>query len=124
MNKIRNDIFLVAGILFAAVLLGVIPHFFYKREPAWVCVIRDGQVLEQYALWEDKTVSISDREYGYNVLVIRHGEVSVSDADCPDKICVRHKAISLNGESIICLPHKLVIQIKSKEEDAPDAFTY
>ena len=33
-------------------------------------------------------------------------------------------AISKNGESIICLPHKLVIQIVAKEESELDAITY
>ena len=43
---------------------------------------------------------------------IKDGEVSVKEADCPDKICVNHKKISNVGESIICLPHKLVIEIR------------
>jgi len=37
--------------------------------------------------------------------------VDVIEADCPDKICVKHTNIKNAGETIICLPHKLVIEI-------------
>lgn len=124
MEKVRNDILLLAGILLIAFLIGIIPRLLEGKEPAVVCVVQDGRVLERYALSEDRTVSISCPDEGYNLLMISNGKAVVSDANCPDKICVRHRAISLNGESIICLPHKLVIQIESKEEGAPDALTY
>ena len=60
----------------------------------------------------------------YNLLMISDGTAFVSDADCPDKLCVKQRAISRNGESIICLPHKLVIRIVAKEESRLDAVTY
>ena len=53
--------------------------------------------------------------------MISNKMASVSDADCPDRLCVRQKAISRKGESIICLPHKLVILIESMEEGDVDA---
>ncbi|CCZ53222.1 putative uncharacterized protein [Clostridium sp. CAG:75] len=36
-------------------------------------------------------------------------------ADCPDKICVHHKGIRSNGETIICLPHKVIVTIQSSK---------
>ena len=52
--------------------------------------------------------------YGKNILVIKNGSAYVSEADCPDKICTAHRAISKTGESIVCLPHKLVLTIESE----------
>lgn len=46
-----------------------------------------------------------------NIIVIEKGKVSVIDANCPDKICVEHKEIDSVGETIICLPHKLIVEI-------------
>jgi hypothetical protein len=46
-----------------------------------------------------------------NTLVIEGGRARIEAADCPDKLCVKQRAISKAGESIICLPHKLVIRI-------------
>ena len=45
-------------------------------------------------------------------LADKDGSVTVQDADCPDKICEKHRAINRTGETIICLPHKLVVEIK------------
>ena len=47
----------------------------------------------------------------YNLISVTDGMVVVEAADCKDQICVRHKPISSKGESIICLPHRLVVEI-------------
>lgn len=48
---------------------------------------------------------------GSNTLIIDNGKASVTDATCPDGVCVRHRAIGRAGESIICLPHKVVVTV-------------
>ena len=55
-----------------------------------------------------------------NRLVSRDGKVFVETATCPDGICVSHRAIFRNGESIICLPHSVVITVTTKTDYAPD----
>lgn len=50
----------------------------------------------------------------YNLLTVSESGVSMEDADCPDQICVHHIPITGGGESIICLPHKLVIEIQGE----------
>ena len=124
MNKIIRDIIFISGILLTAFLLGTIPSFMNKGTPAIVKVIQDGQEVGIYPLSEDTTVSVPYGEENYNLLFINNGKASISDADCPDGLCVRSRSISRNGESIICLPHKLVIEIESKEESELDAVTY
>ena len=47
----------------------------------------------------------------YNLISVKDGMVVVEAADCKDQICVRHKPVSSKGESIICLPHGLVVEI-------------
>ena len=51
----------------------------------------------------------------YNLISVTDGMILVEEADCKDQICVRHKAISSRGESIICLPHRLVVEIVGGE---------
>lgn len=60
---------------------------------------------------------------GENVITIKDGTVSMKQADCPDQICVKHKAISKSGESIVCLPHKVVIEIQNEQESDIDIMT-
>lgn len=47
----------------------------------------------------------------YNLLHIAKGTVTMEAADCKDQICVRHKPIAANRENIICLPHRMVVEI-------------
>ncbi len=49
---------------------------------------------------------------GVNTLVIKEGKASVTHASCPDLICVGHREISSVGETIVCLPNKVVISIE------------
>ncbi len=124
MDKLKKDIIVISGVLLTALLLWLIPRFLNKDTPAVVRIIQNGQEIASYPLAEDRTVTIPYDDENYNLLFISGGEASISDADCPDELCVRARSISRNGESIICLPHKLVIQIESKEESELDAVTY
>lgn len=47
----------------------------------------------------------------YNLLKIEDGFASIEAANCKDQICARHKPISAQNENIICLPHRLVVEI-------------
>lgn len=107
---------------FAGVLL--VRHFTAGPGDGWVVVSRDGVVEERLPLSEDTRLLLKDASGNENLLVIEGGSVRLEDADCPDRLCVRQGAISRSGESIICLPHKLVITIEGRAEtdsSAPDA---
>ena len=56
-------------------------------------------------------------ENSYNLLTVSEAGVSMEAADCPDQICVHHISIRNGGESIICLPHKLVVEILGETEE-------
>lgn len=55
----------------------------------------------------------------YNLLSVSGSEVSMEAADCRDQICVRHRPISTGGESIICLPHRLAVEMAGGTDEAP-----
>ena len=96
---------------FAVLMLG--------RSGDTVTVTVDQTVYGKYPLGEDRTVEIRHGD-AMNLLVIRDGRASVESASCPDGICVSHRPISRNGESIICLPNKVVISVSSEKTNAPD----
>ncbi len=78
-----------------------------------------GNIYGTYDLSKEQKIVIQDS----NVLVIKDGRAQMESADCPDQICVRQKAISKEGESIICLPNKVVVSIVGGEEKELDAVT-
>ena len=118
-RKRRNDVIFIAVLLAVAILLGV-GMYFLRGEGDSVTVTVDGNLYGTYPLSVDTTVEIRTA-YGYNRLVIQNGEANIVAADCPDGICADHVAISRMGQSIVCLPHKVVVTVATDNtSDAPD----
>ena len=69
---------------------------------------------EWYETKPDLVTTVSEGS-SYNLLMVSEAGVSMEAADCPDQICVHHIPIKGGGESIICLPHKLVVEIRGGE---------
>ncbi len=117
-RKRRNDLIFIAVILLtvSAAALGL---FLFRTVGDTVTVTVDGQIWGEYPLGENRTVEIRTDD-GYNLLVIEDGAVYVSDASCPDGICSSHRPIRHDGESIICLPNKVIIAVRTGDTDQPD----
>lgn len=60
-------------------------------------------------------------EGGYNKITAEKGKIAVTDADCPDKICVKQGYISNGAAPIVCLPHRLSVTITDSNENDIDA---
>ncbi|MCR5828805.1 MAG: NusG domain II-containing protein [Lachnospiraceae bacterium] len=54
-------------------------------------------------------------------VVVQNGTVRISEATCPDKLCARHEPISKDGESIICLPARITVTVRSSKPSDIDA---
>ena len=57
-----------------------------------------------------KMIRISGK-IGECIMIIKDGEVYMQEADCPNQICVHHAPISHKGETIVCLPNRIIIEI-------------
>lgn len=106
----KND-FMLAGVILSAALLAAAYLYFSRRTGSEIVVMVEGKETQRYALDEDRTVTVHGKDGGTNVMVIENGTVHFSDADCPDLLCVRQGEISYTGESIICLPNQVVVEI-------------
>ncbi len=120
-RKFRNDVIFIGALLLVVVLVGL-ALFFFRREGDAVTVTVNKQHFGTYSLAEDRVVEIRTGENGeeLNLLVIRNGEAFVESATCPDGICASHKPISRNGESIVCLPHQVVVTVVTESGEGPD----
>ena len=119
-RKFKNDLILIAAILAVVAILALI--LFLRGEGTTVRVELDGRVIGSYSLAVDREVEILSGENGEekNLLVIRDGKAYVSSATCPDGICANHRPISRVGESIVCLPHGVVITVVGEDKTQPD----
>ena len=91
-------------------------------------VRQNGRLLMTLPLDTDTEESVKDENGGFNQFRIRDGAAAMLDADCGDHTCLRTGSISRTGESIVCLPHRLVLQITSShrpaEKNTPDAIVH
>ena len=95
-----------------------------------VRVTVNGSLYGEYPLDENTEIDVmTDRQYlpvpdasdsepavNHNLVIIRDGSVFVAEADCKNQICVHTGAISAAGQTISCLPHRLVVTILSNRE--------
>ncbi len=77
-----------------------------------------GEVVETIPLNSDGTYEIAGADGGSNLLVIEDGKAYISEASCPDGLCKGMGAINMEGQSIVCLPNKVVVEIVSDGKEA------
>lgn len=63
---------------------------------------------------------IIETDHGNNTVVVKGDTIQIIEADCHDDLCVKQGIISKIGQSIICLPHELIIEIKGEESNNSD----
>lgn len=116
----KNDIFLVAGIFFLALITAAFYFIVYPKHGDIVQITANGTVMKTLPLNQNSTYTIKTSENKENILEIKDGFARISAADCPDKLCVHQKKISKQGETLICLPHKVVVSIISSKKATLD----
>ena len=109
MIKKRDIILALVLILLGIVCYGVIR--LGQKKGSQVIIYEDQKEIGRYDLNTDTTKEIQTAK-GMNILEIKNGMAYVTEADCPDQVCIGMGKISKTGENIVCLPHKLVIQVE------------
>ena len=84
-------------------------------------ILVDGEQLRSIDLASSatETFEVVSEDGDRNVVAIERGRIRVTEANCPDQVCVRQGWISDSATPIACLPHGLVIEITGVE-DGPD----
>lgn len=106
---------LAAALVFGAVLAAVL----LLRSPGGTVQVRvAGAVTAGYPLDRDASYTITGANGGTNLLVIEDGAARIEEASCPDGVCVHTGRIRRNGQSIVCLPNQVVVEIVSETENS------
>ena len=120
---VRNDYFLLLGMLVMIVAAFVIEIFLTMKHGSTVIITVDGQEYGQYDLAEDQRIPVETGNGGLNVVVIEDNEVYMQEASCPDKLCVKQGHISSDTQSIVCLPNRVVVSVSGGEDPEIDTMT-
>lgn len=116
----RNDFILIVIIL-AVAAAGLLYMNIMNKDGDMVIIKVDGKVYKELPLNKDATLKIKGAGHGWNELIIKNGKADIVDADCPDKLCVKQRAIEKDGETLVCLPNKVIVEIESSKESEVDA---
>ena len=108
-KKLLHDLILIAVCLFVSLALWAVVAL-SKEKGELVVVTVNGEEYARYPLSEDREEIIVS-ENGKNVLVIKDGYADMTDATCPDGLCVRQHRINESGECLVCLPNKVTVTV-------------
>lgn len=126
----RNDVILGGGILIAALLLFLVMHLTRGEDGNQIQITVDGAVYGTYSLAKDQVIEVKENDF-YNRIRIQDGKAYMEEANCPDGYCEEQGKISGRSQTIVCLPHKLVVEVldadglenDSTSEESPDTIS-
>lgn len=115
-RKLLTDLCVILAMLLLAGIVFLVLQM--RREEGGFAVVRvDGMVTERHALTANGIYPLNG---GSNILVIENGEAWLSEADCPDLLCVKQGKIHYTGQTITCLPNRLTVTVEGGESDGVD----
>lgn len=123
----KKDVILMGGILVIALVLFLIMHLTRGETGNQIQITVDGTVYGTYSLAKDQVIEVEENDF-YNRIRIQDGEAYMEEANCPDGYCEEQGKISGCTQTIVCLPHKLVVEVLDEDglendgtsEDVPD----
>lgn len=115
-KQIRSTVILFSILLILSLAVLFIQKTVLQKPGTTAIVTQDGQVIWQLPLDEERQLLIEDENGGTNTLIVKDHTVCISEANCPDLVCVHTPAISHTGEVIACLPHHLIITVSNPED--------
>lgn len=111
----KIDLAVLAAILIVICFAGVFTAA-VKKPGETLVISLDGEIYREVSLNEDQRIEIKKEGVTVNVLDIRDGKADMKSATCPDKLCVHQNPVSKSGESIVCLPNKVVVEVKGEKK--------
>jgi len=119
----RKDLILIGSILIFSLVFIFCFQRFPKTSGDTLEVRINGNLHTSYPLDKEQTISIPLDNHYINTFEIKNGKVTMLEANCPDHLCVKQRSIQYNNETIVCLPHQVVLLIKSNSPSTLDAVT-
>lgn len=124
MNKLtKGDKILMIFIVIISILsLSYVKRSVFNYNEKYISIQVNGEEIKKIIFDANligQTIPV-ETQYGYNLIELGDGMVRVIEADCPDQLDVKQGYISKVGEVIVCLPNRLVIEIKGMDEGDVD----
>ena len=113
----KRDIILIIILLLVGIITLIVWHFIYNKSGNSVLVEQRDEVIGTYPLSQDTTIPIKYRGDTVNEIVIEDGVCYMKEAECPDHLCIKQGKIDKVGQTIVCLPNRVVVTVVGEEGD-------
>lgn len=114
-----GDIIVIALVLILTVLITL---FTAGGSAEYVVIYVNGVEYAKYNLQGTAMEIDVTTEYGYNLVKISDGAVCIIDSNCKDKLDIAAGTIDKNGQSLVCLPNRVVVAIEGGTKTDATAF--
>lgn len=123
----RGDVLLV-GLIVVIALAFLIPRWFFEDlseknhndNPLVANIKVDGKLVRSVELTEEEQIIEIETEDGLNILKVHDYGIEMIEADCPDQLCLTFGFVKRNGGTIVCLPHKMIVEIEGDPGEGDD----
>lgn len=106
--KSKNIIVLILALL--VICIGLSIFLLIPRGPKLTAdIISCGKVVKTVVLTEDTSFEVETVNGGRNKIVVKDGKIAVTEANCPDHVCMSFGWCS-DGMPIVCLPNQLIVE--------------
>lgn len=116
----KKDLILICSVLVLAAAFWLVPRavgLLGNSKEQKLRITVSGEEYGTYSLEKDQVIKVGDT----NVCEIKDKKVSMISADCPDQLCIHQRTIQLQGETIVCLPNKVVLEIMGTKQTDQEA---
>lgn len=114
----KKDMIIIAGALICALALYLVSQVSLGAEASSVVVTVDGVETLRRPLAMENRYEIAQEDGSLNVIRVEGGAVFMEEANCRDGLCIRQGKMKNAAKTIVCLPHKVVVQLIG---DAPES---
>jgi len=113
----KKDIIIIIAALLVAAVLYLLSQVSLGAEASTVVVTLDGEEVLRRPLAVEDTYEIAQEDGSVNIIAVEDSAVYMKEANCRDGLCIRQGKMKNGSKTIVCLPHKLVVQLTG---DAPE----
>lgn len=107
----KRDIILIVSLLIVGIIALVIWHFVYSVDGKYVSIEQRDNLIGIYPLNVDKEIEIEHRGEVVNKIIIEDGYCYMEEAECPDHLCIKQGKVNKSGQTIVCLPNRVVVTV-------------
>ena len=126
MRMKRGD-FILIGIVLIAALAFIVPKWLFQdssenmhNNKVYAEITVDGELFKRVELTEEEQTVEVKTDHGTNILKIHDHGIEMVEADCSDHVCLSFGFVTKRGDTIVCLPHRVLVELKSESVEESD----